>query len=227
MYDLYIAEGEVTHNSPVFSGDSIRKANLFNSVLKKHKTSRKQLDASLEWYADNLDKFQKINTNLSERIQNEIKLLEEMKPDEKKLTGFTELPFVSDSISFLNMYTLNKPAFSFRSDTTFMKYGGDFEVRFHILGVDEINKPEFTLCVECSDTTYVKKSIIENNGFFSESIRVKNSRFREVYGYIYFPEQTLRMNYFIYDFYILMQEEGSGSLLEKRPEDVVTVGVDQ
>jgi hypothetical protein len=237
LYDLYLTEGEIRANGPIFFADSIRKGNLLNSVLGKHKVSREQLDVSIDWYAHNLNRYQKILENLQTRYKEDIqalKLIEDTLPIKSTHSeGITGLPCIGDSIQFLNLYNLPENVFVFRTDTSFYQFGGIYELQFNALGVNETSGPELTFCVKCADTTFVRKSVMDKNGFYSMVIDItENKRFKEVYGYIYFPELTLRTNLFIYDFRILAHKndqhlsEGD-TLLEKRPENIVPVRVNQ
>ena len=67
LFDLYIAETEITENSMSFYNDSVKKQNLLQSVFKKHKVSQAKFDTSLVWYNANLKRYLKINTQVNER----------------------------------------------------------------------------------------------------------------------------------------------------------------
>jgi Xanthine dehydrogenase, molybdopterin-binding subunit B len=215
LYDLYVAEGEINNNHSVFSSDSIRKANLFNSVLKKHKVTKKQLDASIEWYANNLRHYNKINSNINNRFENNIQALEDLRSQASFSSDFTGPSLIRDSIYLLNVYSLPRNTFSFRTDTTFSDFGGIFELQLSVLGINGTDNPELTFCVQCADTTFVKKAVLGHNGFYSETINITNDkRFKEAYGFIHFPEVSSQTNVFISDFRILQKEI---NLLDRAP----------
>ncbi|MDR0540760.1 MAG: DUF4296 domain-containing protein [Dysgonamonadaceae bacterium] len=67
LFDLYIAETEINENSTVFRTDSAKMQNLLQSVFKKHKISQAKFDTSLVWYNAHVDRYMKINTQLTER----------------------------------------------------------------------------------------------------------------------------------------------------------------
>lgn len=208
LYDLRVAEEEINNNSLIFSTDSVRRDNLFNSVLKKHKVTRKQLETSIDWYAGDLERYHKIMNNLSERFTENIQYLKDSKIQLDALANQTGLPLVNDSMFFFNASNISPNLFSFCTDTSFYSFGGIYEVQFNLLGIDANINPELTFCVKCADTTFVRKTRIENNGPFSESIDITiGKRFREAYGYIRFPEISSRDNIFIYDFRILKRTD--------------------
>ena len=153
LYDLHLAEGEINNNHSLFASDSIRKENLLNSVLKKHKVTRNQLDASIDWYAGNLDRYKKIGDNLSSRFEKDIQVLRDIASQSqmKNNPDLVELPFISDSTQFFNHYYLPRNVFAFQTDTTFYKFGGTYEVHFNVLGINKTNNPELTFCVECAE----------------------------------------------------------------------------
>jgi hypothetical protein len=215
LYDLYVAEGEINNNHSVFSSDSIRKANLFNSVLKKYKVTKNQLDASIEWYANNLGRYNKINSNINNRFEVNIQALEDLRSQTRFSSDFIGSSLIRDSIYVLNSYNLPRNTFSFRTDTTISNFGGIFEVRFNVLGINKTDNPELTFCVQCADTTFVKKAVLGHNGFYSETINITNDkRFKEAYGFIHFPEVSSQTNVFISDFRILQKEI---NLLDRAP----------
>ena len=231
LYDLYVAEGEVTTNYPIFGTDSLRKETLFNSVLAKHKVTKTELDASIDWYSDNLDKYAKINKNLSNRFEKDIQSMRDPNIEQvQPLVNYIDLPFIRDSVNFLNPYSLPRNLFSFRSDTALYEYGGIYEVQFNVLGINEAIRSELTFCVECADTTFVRRTQIDKNGLCREMIDItRNKRFREIYGYIHFPETNAQTNVFISDFRLLKQKDklarDDAALLKERPEDVVPISI--
>ncbi|MDR1527464.1 MAG: DUF4296 domain-containing protein [Dysgonamonadaceae bacterium] len=67
LFDLYIAQTEINENAAVFYNDSAKKQELLQTVFKKHKISQAKFDTSLVWYNAHLDRYMKINTQLTER----------------------------------------------------------------------------------------------------------------------------------------------------------------
>ena len=212
LYDLNVAEKEIGDNLSIFFSDSIRKENLLNSVLKKHKVTRSELDASIGWYAGNLGKYNKINTNLRKRYQKSIQELRDAIPKISESTeSFSDSavrPLILDSVAFLNSYNLSRPIFTFGTDTVLFAFGGAFELQFTVLGIDEIHNPELTFCVQCADTAFVKKIPIRNSGFYSETIYITDGkRSKAAYGYIRFPKVNSRTNVLIHNFRLLERRD--------------------
>ena len=209
LYDLYVAEGEINTDPGLFSRDSLRRQKLLDSVLEKHRISEADLDSSIQWYNANLAEYQKINTNLSLRYKNEIEQLRQKDAQNQtaiRIEGQIELPVSRDSLPYLNILTLPEKRYDFQSDTLMNRYGGIYEVQFNILGIDDLAElPELTFSVECSDTTFLKKTIIEQDGFFTDIIQIPyGKKFEKISGYIRFPELFPQTILFLSDFQLFL-----------------------
>ena len=208
LYDIHIAEAEINANSNIFYMDSARKQDLLNSVLKKHKISEAVLDTSLAWYSGNLDRYFKINNNISRRYT---EAAETLRRKEEALTkkiiipesnGFV-LP-VKDDRFLLRISDLSNNAYTFKPDTVINRYGGEYELQFNILGITSSINPIVTLCVQCTDTAFVKRDTISWNGFFTSIIEIpQEKQAKALYGSIYFPEVYSGMGIFIQDFTLI------------------------
>ena len=205
MYDIYLAEAEINANLNIFASDSARKQDLLNSVLKKHKITEAVLDTSLAWYSGHLEKYIKINYNVSKRfadVADKLRLKDEIKIKKTVIdagSGFV-LP-VAEERFLLKISDLPNKTYTFKTDTILNRYGGGYELQFNILGVSASLNPVVTLCVQCVDTAFVKRDTISRNGFFSFSIDIlQEKQAKAVYGSIYFPEVHSGMGIFIQDF---------------------------
>lgn len=90
LFDLYIAQTEVGENSAVFYNDSAKKQDLLQSVFKKHKITQAKFDTSLVWYNAHMDRYMKINTQLTERYDRLINQLQSaIDRKERRLRGDT------------------------------------------------------------------------------------------------------------------------------------------
>lgn len=209
LYDLYIAEGEMSVEQDIFSFDSLRRKAIFNSVLEKHKITQEELDSSLNWYAARLDSYFKIIEKIENKYAQNIQLLNE---EEQKLEvsiedmeGVVLLPYKKDSVPFISLLTLPGKVLTFESDTLIDRYGGTYDVQFQVLGLDKQLSPEITLFVQCSDTTYITKTNIEQNGFFAASLSIPQiKKFEQVYGNIYFPELSAQSNIMLHHFHLVL-----------------------
>jgi hypothetical protein len=76
LFDLYLAETEINDNPAVFRNDSARTQDFLQSVFRKHHTSQAKFDTSLVWYNAHMDRYLKINTQLTERYNRLIRQLE-------------------------------------------------------------------------------------------------------------------------------------------------------
>jgi hypothetical protein len=200
LYDLYLAEAEISVDYTTFSSDSARKQELLNSVLKKHKITEAVLDTSLAWYSEHLEKYFKINENLNKRFTEMGETLRKKEEIALKPVTATLLPTEKDRM-LLRTGDLHCNAYTFRADTTLNWYGGFYDLQFNVLGISASQHPVVTLCVQCSDTAFVKRDTITANGSFTTSIEIKQSKqAKRLYGSIYFPEVNSSTTVFIYDF---------------------------
>jgi len=201
LYDIYLAEAEINADLTIFSSDSARKQELLNSVLKKHKITEAVLDTSLAWYSGHLEKYFKINEKLSERFTEELETLKRQGEPTSiaKNDGFA-LP-VENERFLLTLSDLSNNAYTFKADTILNRYGGAYELQFKILGISDSLHSVVTLCVQCTDTTLVKRDTISRNGLFVSSIDVlQGKQAKTLYGSIYFPKVYSGMGVFIQDF---------------------------
>jgi hypothetical protein len=205
LFDIHLTEAIINTNYNTFSADSAHRQELLNSVLKKHKITEAVLDTSIAWYSGHLDKYFKINNNLTKRLT---ELSESLKQEEVFLAiptiygegrGFL-LP-TQKSRFLLRISDLPNNVYTFKADTILNRYGGAYELHFNILGVSASLQPVVTLCVQCLDTTFVKRDTISMKGLFTSSIDIpQGKQAKALYGSIYFPEVFSGMGIFIQDF---------------------------
>jgi len=203
LYDVYLAEAEINTDYAAFSSDSVRKQELLNSVLKKHKITEAVLDTSLVWYSGHLDKYFKIHENLNKRYtqaSEKLKNIEETTTKSNINPDHLILPVEKERF-LLRSSDLLHNAYIFEADTTLSRYGGVYELQFNALGLSASLHPVATLCVQCRDTTFVKRDTINQNGLFISSIDIpQGKQARKLYGSIYFPETYSQMMVFIHNF---------------------------
>ena len=205
LYDIYLAEAEINANYAIFSSDSTRRKELLNSVLKKHKITEAVLDTSLAWYSGHLEKYFRINDNLNKRFTGEAEKLRTqqetaIKPDiNTENSGFV-LPVEKERF-LLKISDLLCNAYTFRADAVLNRYGGAYKLQFQTLGISASLHPVVTLCIQCADTTFVKRDTISRDGLFETSINIlRGKQAKELYGSIYFPEFYSGTAVFIQDF---------------------------
>ena len=203
LYDLHIAEAEINVDYAVFSSDSARKQDLLNSVLKKHKITEADLDTSLAWYSGNLDRYYKISENLNKSYS---AAMEKMKGKENVPVALNEnardllLPVKKERF-FLKAGDLLNNAYTFAADTFLNRFGGAYKLQFDIWGLTASLHPVVTLCVQCRDTTFLKRDTISRNGVFISSLEVRQGKqAKNLYGSIYFPQVSSDMTVFIQNF---------------------------
>ena len=204
LYDLYLADAEINSDYAVFSSDSTRKQELLNAVLKKHKITEAVLDTSLAWYAGHLDAYFKINDNLSKRFTKDAEML-------RKQEGIAQIKKPVNSVGLvlpvkkerflLQASDLPNNVYTFNADTVVSWYAGSYELQFHILGVSGSLRPIVTLCVQCTDTAFVKQDTIRRNGSFSTFVDISQGKqAKRLYGSVYFPQVNSNTTVFFHDF---------------------------
>ena len=198
LYDVYLAEAEINTHYVAFSSDSVRKQELLNSVLKKHKITEAVLDTSLAWYSGHLDKYFKIHENLNKRYAQATEKLRSL--EEATAKSNIILPVEKERF-LLGSSDLPHNAYTFEADTTLSGYGGAYELQFNALGLSASLHPVATLCVQCRDTIFVKRDTINRNGLFISSIDIPiGKQAQKLYGSIYFPETYSQMIVFFHNF---------------------------
>ena len=204
LYDLYLADAEITSNFSVFSSDSARKQELLNSVLKKHKITEAVLDTSLAWYAGHLDTYFKINDNLNKRFAKDAETLRKQEGISQinKPVNFGGLVLPVNKERFLlQAIDLLNNVYTFKADTVVSWYGGSYGLQFNISGVSSSLRPVVTLCVQCTDTAFVKRDTISRDGSFSTFVDISQGKqAKRLYGSVYFPQVNSNTTVFFHDF---------------------------
>lgn len=205
LFDVYIAQTEIDNNHAVFS-DSARKADLLNAVFQKHKINKADFDSSLVWYSDNLDKYIKINEKIVERY---VKMTDDLKTQQNEnpemlIAEEPGMPYpVNSKAFFLQKEDLPQNVYAFEADTILQESGGTYNLRFSVLGLPSKIRPAVTFCVQCQDTTIVRRDSIQGNGFFTMTIGISPmKKVNRLYGSVYFPETSSDMTLFINRFTI-------------------------
>ena len=205
LFDVYIAQAEIDNNNAVFS-DSARKADLLNAVLQKHKINKAVFDSSLVWYSDNLENYIKVNEKIMKRY---VKMTDDLRAKQVENPEMLiaeergiQYP-VNSKAFFLHREDLPQNVYAFEADTTLQESGGTYNLRFNVLGFSSKIRPAVTFCVQCQDTTIVRRDSIRGNGFFTMSVSVSpTKKVNRLYGSVYFPETYPGMNLFINRFSI-------------------------
>ncbi|GHU80391.1 hypothetical protein FACS1894145_6730 [Bacteroidia bacterium] len=205
LFDVYIAQTEMENNREVFP-DSARKADLLNAILQRHQINKADFDSSLVWYSDNLSKYIKVNEKIMARY---VKMTEDLRNEESKNPEMllaeesgSSYP-VNNRVFFLSKENLPQNVYVFKADTALQEFGGTYNLRFNVLGLPSKSRPAVTFCIQCQDTTIVRRDSIRGNGFFTMTVGVPPmKKVNRLYGSIYFPETSSDMTLFINRFRI-------------------------
>lgn len=220
LFDLYVAEIEINENSFIFLNDSARKQQLLNLIFEKHRVTEQKFDTSLIWYNANLEKYVKINENLSKRYDF---LLAELKVESERLRAESlrmDTAFLHTSPTFILQSKLKENSYKFNENITNSTNSGNFHVQFLSMGISNFSRPVFTFAIQSQDTTFIHRDTLTQNGWFNKQyVLPENYQAQSIYGNFYLPRQ--RDNHlFVKDFSIFQ-------LLKKRPHNIHPVGVEQ
>jgi len=201
LYDIYIAEAEMTNNYSIFNSDSVKKRELLNSVLAKHKISQEMLDTSLVWYSAHLEKFININKKIEEQYS---VLIDTLKKRENAILK-PRIPNSHDSVSIrlTKKYLMLTAKNNFRitaADTVLIYFGGNYTFRAQVKGVVDSVYPVLNFRIQCADTTFVKQDTIKNNGLFTTSVNLlPRYHVKGVSGTVYLPDSIPLYQEIIFD----------------------------
>jgi hypothetical protein len=208
LFDLYVAEAEITNNYTVIYSDSTFRQGVLNSVLRKHKITEADLDTSLFWYNLNLDRYLKINEKISARYSQMLDVLQPKQDEIERNLLPNDLFFpVYNKDFFLTIKDLPQHVYAFRSDTTLFNYGGEYHLQFEVLGITPAIHPIVSFYIKGVDTVYVRRDTLDRNGLFVSSLTIPTKRITKLSGTIYFPEVNKDMSIFIHNLEFLQRKK--------------------
>jgi hypothetical protein len=189
LFDLYIAESEMKDNANFFNTDTLKKKDLLQVVFKKHHISEAKFDSSLVWYNAHLDKYLKINTNVTARFTH---LLESLEAEQERIRlACTQMDTVyfHRSPAFCLQPKEQSTIYSFRSDSDSLNKLKIYDVQFTVLGMKPENKPVLTFCIQSKDSIFVHRDTITQNGLFEKQYSV-TSRYsvQSIYGTLHLSD---------------------------------------
>jgi hypothetical protein len=200
LFDMYIAQAEIDNNRNVFS-DSARKQDLLNAVFRKHKITQADFDSSLLWYSDNLEQYAKINEKIIQRYTEMTEDLKTQQLENPEMLIVEEPGIrypVENQTFFLRKTDIPQNVYVFQADTTLHEYNGVYDLQFNVSGLPPEIRPTVAFCVQCRDTTIVRRDSIRGNGFFTMSVHAFSAKqVNRLYGSIYFPKTNADMTLFI------------------------------
>lgn len=209
LYDVYIAEAIIKQNQTVFHRDTLLKQELLKSVLDKHHINPQKFDTTMIWYANNLDKFVKINDKLEHRYTLDIEKMrvksEAEKKEEKQVFDSTYLYAYN---SFILQKETKETIFSFMvSDYDLLNTNKRYHIDFLAIGIKAPDYPILTFSIACQDTILVYKDTIKTNSWYSNSYAANSERkVNSVYGTIHLPANNTNA-VLLHDFRITQQKK--------------------
>ncbi len=201
LYDYHAAKalGEVVSPS-----DKYKATLYYLNVFKKHHTTEEQFDSTLSWYSRHPEAFDKVYQKVIKRIEDEKRVLERSISISGQGSSVTQSGDSVNIWSGMKMFSLtNHPydnllTFDYENDANYEE--GDtlhFNARFRYFDEKDkqINSDE--VAVMALSIRYRNDSIINqmhyifDDGKHTLTLHSKeNGKIREVYGFIYLPEQS-------------------------------------
>ncbi|MBQ6747487.1 MAG: DUF4296 domain-containing protein [Bacteroidaceae bacterium] len=200
LYDYHKAKALGELESP----SNKYKATLYYlNVFEKHHTTEQEFDSSLSWYSRNPEAFDRVYQRVIRRIEGEKKVLERSISISGQGSSVTQS---GDSVNIwtgMPMFSLtnrpydNRIAFDYENDANYEEYDTlHFNARFRYLHVNQpINSKEYAVMALSiryrNDSIISQMHYIYGDGKHKLTLQSdKNGRIREVYGFIYLPEQS-------------------------------------
>ena len=187
LFDLYLAEIEINEN---FLNDSARKQQILDLIFEKHRVTEQKFDTSLIWYNANLERYVKINENISKRYD---LLMAGLKVESDRLRAESarmDTTFLHTSPSFILQSKLRENSYGFNANSTSFTNVGNVDVQFFAMGISDSSHPVFTFSIQCQDTTFVHRDTLTQNAWFNKQyVLPKNCQVQSIYGNFYLPNK--------------------------------------
>lgn len=226
--DIKKAEALIEIEREVFS-DSLSRAMLYESIFKKHKTTKAVYDSSLVWYGRNLAKMMTVY-DFSDRLLTKEKaiLSDSLSAHEKMFVRDDSVNIWADSssVTFSNDLPLQFSYFNIEPSTPFPS-GSTFLLSFNSSILGTLHSPVIVkFFVQQPDTIYVQSDTILTDKKVEMYIKTFATRqIQRVYGYLYKKQDLEKENYqFIYFDNIQLIRYNYGSFnLENIPSEELPV----
>lgn len=191
LYDYHLAEAMARND---YSGDAeVKRTAYYQEVLKKHNVTEAEFDSSLVYYYSRIDRFKPIYNRVTERLNNEAKLLGAVVDDKR----FTQQSVSGDTmdiwkqerdILLIPYPTHNRYEFTVKADTSF-RAGDAFTFQFHCEYISQNSTKDAVVVLKA---TYANDSIVQvsthanSAGFTQLSLPTnKYGLLKQLQGFIY------------------------------------------
>lgn len=186
--DVQLAEALISVENKLFV-DSLQRAELFQSVFRKHGITQAMYDSSLIWYGRNLDVYMDVYDWILKDLNERQNILGDVQ------TSVTPVS-IQDSIdiwsrrSFLRLEpqgVFNGVTFDIKPEASFSS-GSSFVLGMSVWGVDKVmtHYPEIHICADLGDTIVIANDQITADGYHETLLKtVATKRVWRVYGYIF------------------------------------------
>ncbi len=186
--DIQLARAMISVENKQFA-DSLQRAELFQSVFRKHGITQAVYDSSLIWYGRNLDIYMGIYDRILKDLNKRQNALGDVQASVAPVS-------TQDSVdiwprrSFIRLEpqaTFSGVTFDIRPETNYSS-GSSFVLGMSVWGIDHSmgNQPEIRICADQGDTTVIVNDKIREDGYHETVLKtVPTKRIKRVYGYIF------------------------------------------
>ncbi len=186
--DIQLAKAMISVENKQFA-DSLQRAELFQSVFRKHGITQAVYDSSLIWYGRNLDIYMDIYDRILKDLNERQNALGDVQASAAPVS-------TQDSVdiwprrSFVRLEpraAFNGVTFDIRPEVNYSS-GSSFVLSMSVWGMDQLKaqQPEIRICADLGDTTVVVNDKIRNDGYHETVLKtIPTKRVKRVYGYIF------------------------------------------
>ena len=172
--DIQLAKAMISVENKQFA-DSLQRAELFQSVFRKHGITQAVYDSSLIWYGRNLDIYMDIYDRILKDLNERQNALGDVQASAAPVS-------TQDSVDIWprRSFVRLEPRAAFNGVT--------FDIRPSVWGMDQLKaqQPEIRICADLGDTTVVVNDKIRNDGYHETVLKtIPTKRVKRVYGYIF------------------------------------------
>lgn len=194
LYDIQLAQS-VYNDYQTGMQTPEKKDALINDVLYKHNITQEKFNASLEWYADNINEYKKVNEAVIERLK---------KQSEALRSEFNKRYNHAANEIMPSFYTLqpSTPIFTFNIDSLKLKNIDirSFMWRFFVIGASPNEAVEAGIEFIYPDTVIQEITRgLKNNEYTFKSPKPEEENLKNISGYVRLSANGLKSNVLLYN----------------------------
>ena len=210
--DIQLAKAMISVENKQFA-DSLQRAELFQSVFRKHGITQAVYDSSLIWYGRNLDIYMDIYDRILKDLNERQNALGDVQASAAPVSTqdsvdiWPRRSFVRlEPRAAFNGVTFDiRPEVNYSSGSSFVLSmsvwgisGSSFVLSMSVWGMDQLKaqQPEIRICADLGDTTVVVNDKVRKDGYHETVLKtIPTKRVKRVYGYIFLNNAGLGLYY--------------------------------